>query len=361
MKYNIFLVLTYILFTVNLSAKTYENAEDKRTSRWQTLKASSASIKNIFDKSKNSRVIEFKGEGTKSAYLLKINQKRGKKLLHWEMKYSEDFVIFVSLDTKLGKRYLIYTPGNKNSYMEYGLGKPSSSGKWQKYTRNLEEDLRYFDNRNSIIKVNSFVIRGSGRVDNIKTIKPLTHKVIKNTAVKKVKNKNLEKRPLIKKKSLRRKNRARTNIMPKISINGANPLFLSLGETFIEPGVSATDNKNGKLIVTSSENINNEKDGKYVVIYMATDSMGNTAVDKRYVIIGDGEKVEKQNDKKKEIKKEEKSPEEEFVRPGLSVEDAEENGDIDEAYRIEKRELEISNWERDLQRRELQYKEKDIS
>ncbi len=352
MKYNIFLVLIGLLLTLNLAAKTYEDAEDKKISRWETLNpSSSAVIKNVLDKSKDSRVIEFDGDGTKSAYILRINEMEDKKLFHWQMKYSEDFVIFISLETKRGKRYLIYTPGNKNGYMQYGLGYASISGTWQRYSRNLEEDLQYFDNRNSIIKVNSFVIRGSGRVDNIKIMKELNSKTIERARdisrkiEKKPLVKKLKKQPSkIKKKYLKRKIRTTTDTIPVITVEGENPLFLSLGETFKEPGVSAYDKEDGDLIVTSSENIDMHKEGKYSVIYIAIDSMGNAAIDKRYVVVGDEEEVEEENN-------EEKSPEESNKPIPSSKDD-----DTDAQYRLEERELEIAEWER-----ELQFREKEIS
>ena len=80
MKYNIFLVFIGLLLTLNLSAKTYEDGEDKKTTRWETLNpSSSATIKNVYDKSKHNQVIQFNGNGTKSAYILTINESENKK------------------------------------------------------------------------------------------------------------------------------------------------------------------------------------------------------------------------------------------------------------------------------------------
>jgi hypothetical protein len=360
MKYNIFLVFIGLLLTLNLPAKTYEDSEDKKISRWETLNpSSSAIVKNVHDKSKDSQVIQFVGNGTKSAYILTINESENKKLFHWQMKYSEDFVIFISLETKLGKRYLIYTPGDKNGYMQYGLGVDATSGTWQSYSRNLEEDLRYFDNRNSILKINSFVIRGSGSLDNIKTMKELNSKTIKNVVEDskeidieplKSKEKSLKikkKSSKIKKRSLKINNNIKTNSTPTIIIEGENPFFLTLGEGFEEPGVRAEDKEDGELVVTSSENINKHKEGKYAVIYMATDSQGNSAIDKRYVVVGeDGE--EEEGNANEETSNESTN---ESAKPALAKEE-----DSDAQYRLEERELEIAEWER-----ELQFREKEIS
>jgi len=375
MKY-IILVFIDLLLTLNLSAKTYEDGEDKKIIRWETLSPTSiGTIKNKHDKLKNSRVIQLDGNGTKCGYMLKINANNKKNLFSWQMKYSEDFVIFISLETKLGQRYLIYTPGTKNGYMQYGLGSASISGTWQRYSRNLEDDLRYFDNRNSIVKVKSFVIRGSGSLDNIKIMKELNSKTIENvpedskeidTKPLKSKKKSLKinkktlkvkKRPLkikkkslkIKKRSLKINNNIKTNTTPTIIIEGENPFFLSLGESFEEPGVRAEDKEDGELVVTSSENIDKHKEGKYAVIYMATDSLGNSAIDKRYVVVGE-ENAESDVDNEDGILKEEHVEE----SNKSSVKSKEE--DSDAQYRLEERELEIAEWER-----ELQFREKEIS
>jgi len=307
-------------------------------------------IKNKYDKAKSSRVIEFSGGGVKSSYILAINESKNKKLLHWQMKYTEDFVIFISLETKLGKRYLLYTSGRNDGYMQYGLGTRSISGTWQRFSRNLEDDLRYFDNRNSIVKVKSFVIRGSGSLDNIKMMKELKHKA--KESVEKV-SKEIENKPLkIKKKLLPIKKKTlkivkKTNITPVISLEGENPLFLEVGEAFEEPGVSAKDKESTDIIVTSSENIDKYKEGKYAVIYMATDRLGNASVDKRYVIVGnpttdESEESNEGTDVESGTKSEKMAPPE--------------GEESDAQYKLEERELEIAEWER-----ELQFREKEIA
>jgi hypothetical protein len=89
------------------------------------------------------------------------------------MKYNEDFVVYISVETVKGPRYLYYTNSNqswqwkKGEYLHHGLGLSSSNGTWQTYTRNLEDDLRDLEPDNMITSVNSFLIRGSGLVDNI--------------------------------------------------------------------------------------------------------------------------------------------------------------------------------------------------
>lgn len=286
-------------------------------------------VENVYDEAKDSQVIAFKGEGTKSAYILMSSEgatweNQEEKVLHWQMNYSEDFVILVSLETKRGKRYLIYTPSNQNGYMQYGLGESATNGVWQRYSRNLEEDLKYFDNQNSILMVNSFVIRGSGSVDNIKMMKEHF-----------VERKNSRVAPIKKEK---------TNTTPSITMEGENPMFLMLGEIFEEPGVTAKDKEDGELIVISSENIDKHKEGEYAVIYMATDSAGNSAIDKRYVTVGEPEGGEEDDERSSE--KEQSST--------VSIQESDET-----QYRIEERELEIAEWEKELQLREKEISQRE--
>ena len=375
MKYVNMFIFISLLLTLNLSAITYEGGEDKKTNRWEKLNpSSSAIIQNVYDKSKFSRVIKFSGEGTKDAYILAINETKNKKLLRWEMKYSEDFVIFISLDTKLGKRYLIYTSARSNGYMKYGLGTRSISGTWQRFSRNLEEDLRYFDNRNSIVKINSFVIRGSGSLDNIKLMKDIKKTCTENIEniqrrilvepikkiPKKIKEKPLKikKKPLaIKKiKKIKKKITKRTNTTPTITIDGENPLFLKLGEAYVEPGVSAEDKEDGEIIVTSCENINKHKEGEYTVIYTAIDSVGNAAADKRYVIVGNPTLKNEESEKSDEESNASSHKESSSKEDNKSKKTASSKDESEAQAKLEERELEISEWER-----ELQFREKEIS
>jgi len=373
MKYTKILAFISLLLTLNLSATTYEDGEDKEISRWHILKPSSlVTVENVYDESKDSQVIEFKGEGTKSAYILMSNEgatweNKEEKVLHWQMKYSEDFVILVSLETKRGKRYLIYTPGNKNGYMQYGLGESATNGVWQQYSRNLEEDLKYFDNQNSIVMVNTFVIRGSGCVDNIKMMKEnfLEDKKSRITPIKKEKPmaSKIEKKSLKKIKKVKKSKKikkVKTNSTPSLIMEGENPIFLTVGETYEEPGVIAKDKEDGELIVTSSENIDKYKEGKYAVIYMATDSEGNSVIDKRYVIVGQSEAGDDENSNENEKEHSARNKQEQSDVASTQEKDVastQENDEIE--YRIEERELEIAEWEKELQLREKEISQRE--
>jgi hypothetical protein len=269
--YLYYLSFLFILFSTHLYATVYENAEDKKVSRWTKLQSFTfPKIENIYDNEKRSRIIRFSGKGTRSSALLKTikKSKKNEYLLSWEMKYSEDFVILLLLKTEHGKRYLIYTPGEHESYMQYALGAFATDGRWHKFSRNIEDDLVYYDKTNHLLHVDKFVIRGSGSIDNIQV-----------TSCTLNKKRGKEKAKLFHDVS----NRA-----PKIKILGANPFHLEIGEEYREPGVKGFDKEDGEIdVVTMDDSIDIMKTGEYSVIYIARDSDGNAAVDRRYVEVGD--------------------------------------------------------------------------
>ena len=287
-----------------LFATIHENAEDATTTRWKVLSSSKkTNIFNYYDEEKRSRVIQLQGDGTKSAFKLDgKNMKRGKGKanywLSWEMKYKEDFVIMVIVGTNRGKDYILYTPSNENSYKQYGLGIDTMDGKWHSFKRNLQEDLSYYDNRVNVVSICSFVIRGSGNIDNIIT------NVENISKIKKIKMPTVEipriKTPKVKISKVRIPEeeighiykmdkimtRKASHNLPSIQIFGDNPLHLNLGEAYVEQGVAAQDREDGEINVVSTEDIDIYKSGEYLVMYMATDSEGNVALDKRKVYVG---------------------------------------------------------------------------
>ena len=301
----------------------YEDAENKKTTKWSLLSNNSAgTIKNIYDKNKKSHVIQLLGEQTKSVYILKLSNKEinKKPLLSWEMNYSEDFVIMVELNTNRGKHTLIYTPGNEDSNLQYGLGTNTTHGLWKSYERDLEKDLNNFVSNSKIISINNFVIKGSGLIDNIQLIAP--KKIVEKIKKKKV----------VEKKVLQEQAKTtNTNLMPIINLYGKNPTLLQKGEIYIEAGASAIDSNGAELIINISHQIDIFKEGEYSVIYMTTNSIGNSVIDKRRVIVG---KISEKKDIKKE---EEPKPE--------------------ESLELEQRTEELSAWEKELEAREEEFRE----
>jgi subtilisin-like proprotein convertase family protein len=70
-----------------------------------------------------------------------------------------------------------------------------------------------------------------------------------------------------------------TNI-PVITLIGSNPLTLEKGNTFVDPGVTATDNIDGDITasVTRTGTVSSNVVGTYVLNYNVADSAGNNAV-----------------------------------------------------------------------------------
>ncbi|MHB8660338.1 MAG: immunoglobulin-like domain-containing protein [Minisyncoccota bacterium] len=83
---------------------------------------------------------------------------------------------------------------------------------------------------------------------------------------------------------------------PIITLLGDNPVHISVGGTFVEPGVTITDNVdgtdpyitfvNGIQQVVSSTTIDTSSPTTYLITYKATDAAGNTATAMRSVIVG---------------------------------------------------------------------------
>ena len=162
-----------------VSMTNYEDAEDGLSTRWQIYDNSpgGATIKNVYDNDRQSRVIQFSGSRTQNGYRLQINddtqwQNSSEFAIQWSMKYSENFYVYISVQTTSGHRYLYYTRVDydglgSNNYIHYGLGKNVANGKWHTFVRDLKADLDEAQPGVKILKVNGFLIRGSGKVDDI--------------------------------------------------------------------------------------------------------------------------------------------------------------------------------------------------
>ncbi len=63
-----------------------------------------------------------------------------------------------------------------------------------------------------------------------------------------------------------------TNTPPVVTLNGANPFNITVGQTFVDPGATATDTEDGALTVITTGTVNTAVVGTYVLTYTATDS-----------------------------------------------------------------------------------------
>ncbi|HEX8501085.1 MAG TPA: immunoglobulin-like domain-containing protein [Pyrinomonadaceae bacterium] len=70
---------------------------------------------------------------------------------------------------------------------------------------------------------------------------------------------------------------------PAVTLNGADPLTVTLGSAFVDPGATASDSCGGPLPVSVSGSVNTGVIGTYTLTYSATDASGNTGTATRTV------------------------------------------------------------------------------
>jgi len=314
-----------------LNATIYENGEDKSTKGWSIYNnISNATIKNIYDKEKKSRVISLSSDDTRVGYMFPLERdsktwcKSKGKSLHWSMKTNKDFVIFVSLQTTNGHRSLIYTSSEKNGSGFYGLGQDSTNGKWHKFIRDLDLDLKRYEPTNKIIAVDTFFIRGDVKIDDIE-ITDIEEKAKKKFVPEKNKSCDIYV-PKLNSNSVDMDINDVTP--PKIKLKGYPTVYLKLGEEYIEQGARAFDNVDGEVGVEISGDLDVNRVGTYTLFYMAKDRVGNTSISTRIVNVGMSQKsknVPIREEEEPEIKEKEKSKKEEIE----SIDDDENNKKLD--------------------------------
>ncbi|QUM75962.1 putative Ig domain-containing protein [Moritella sp. 24] len=160
----------------------YEDAEDGNTLGWRIYSGNSASaiISNVFDTDRGSKVIVLSGLAQDHGYRLGNDdnsnwQNSGQFVLQWSMQFSESYTVFIDVQTTDGHKYLYYRPDDNNrlgtgEYIHHGLGASSKNGQWKTFTRDLQADLEEAQPGVVIEEVNGFLIRGSGRLDDIKLL-----------------------------------------------------------------------------------------------------------------------------------------------------------------------------------------------
>jgi hypothetical protein len=166
------------------SKEIYEDAQNGNTDGWVVNDNDpvGATIANVYDNDKESRVIELTGEGKKNRYALgEINKEsswenRTYQTIKWSMRYAEEFTVEISTETNNGERILIYTPTNEDGGLDgkrirFGLGEFAKNGTWQSFVQDLASDIQKYEPDNALIQVNGFAIRGSGKIDDIQMLK----------------------------------------------------------------------------------------------------------------------------------------------------------------------------------------------
>ena len=187
MRKFLMVILLLIMSIVTVNATIYENAEDGNISRWVITDSDpiGATVKNIFDNGRGSRVIELNGTNYKNQYMIggelndssRWNESENLNLL-WSLKSDEGFLIDIILETQNGTRYIRYSDNENNLGLDgdtihIGLGYSSADGAWHDFNRNLQDDLKQFESNNTIIAINGLKVRGSCSLDNIEIIDDL--------------------------------------------------------------------------------------------------------------------------------------------------------------------------------------------
>ena len=181
-KINKVLLLLSAVSTM-LSATVYQDHTTMDASKWRVFDntPAGAEISVVNDDLSGMPVIELKGSGIQNGYIL--GNKSGKEAwknrmgtkMMWGSRFNEDFMVYISVQTKKGYRYLYYTPVDKDlgidnhnrTYIHHGIGSNASDGQWRGFERDLETDLEEFEPENRIISVNAFLVRGSGYISEI--------------------------------------------------------------------------------------------------------------------------------------------------------------------------------------------------
>jgi len=200
------LLISSFLLSSYINATLYEDGTN--SDNWSIYDGdkSRAVIRSIYDNERKSIVISLKGDEVNTAYRIGNYKKHSNawanyqdKTISWSMKYNEDFTVYVLVSTKKGGiTYLYYRPHNINKQAPsgnilHGLGKEAKNGTWQTFTRDLNADLKDFEPDNEITSIEGIIIRGSGLIDDIKTISgrvPIF--IIGASTVKKINYKGLQ-------------------------------------------------------------------------------------------------------------------------------------------------------------------------
>lgn len=74
---------------------------------------------------------------------------------------------------------------------------------------------------------------------------------------------------------------------PVITLQGDSTVTLNIGETYVEAGATAQDDKDGNTAVTISGSVDSSKGGEHTITYQAVDSAGNKSTATRKVVVLD--------------------------------------------------------------------------
>ncbi len=243
-----------------------EDAEDGDTDTWETYGTTAGStVENLYDADKRSNIIGLQGnDGLNNGFRYSngnLWEEESETVISWEMKYSEDFTFFVSVDTEDGYKTFEYKPTNNageitaSGRYRFGVGTDAIDGTWRTFTRDLQADLKLLDPTKNILRIHRIAIRGSGNVDNIRTMLSVD--------------------------SVSR------DIAPTVATVGEAEITIDKDSAYVDAGVTVVDDNDvniaAQLVTIGS--VDTSTVGTYTIDYKVHDSVGNGGHARRIVSV----------------------------------------------------------------------------
>ena len=245
-----------------------EDAEDGDIDDWETYDTTADStVSNVYDADKRSNVIVLQGNaGLGNGFRYSNDnlwEEENEHVLSWEMKYIDNFTFYVSVDTEDGYKTFEYQPTNNlgeitgTGRYRFGLGADANNDTWHTFTRNLQADLTSLDPGKHIIKIHRIAVRGSGRIDNIRTMRSI--------------------------------GTISRDIAPTVAVVGEAEITVDKNSVYNDLGATVVDDNDANIAaqLETIGTVNTAIEGTYTILYKVHDSVGNGGYAKRVVHVGD--------------------------------------------------------------------------
>ena len=245
-----------------------EDAEDGDIDDWETYDTTAdTTVINVYDADKRSNVIVLQGnDGLDNGFRYSngnLWEEENERVLSWEMQYSEDFIFFVTVDTEDGYKTFEYQPTNNPGQItasgryNFGLGTDANDGSWHTFNRDLQADLTSLDPGKHIIRIHRIAVRGSGRIDNIRTMSSI--------------------------------DTVSRDIAPTVAVVGEAEITVDQGSVYNDAGATVVDDNDTNIAaqLETIGSVNTATEGTYTILYKVHDSVGNGGYAKRVVHVGD--------------------------------------------------------------------------
>jgi len=254
--YKIFLLIS-LFFLSNLHANALS---------WRVL---SQDYSKIISKNKTTHLV---AQFPESIFISGARQgenawKENSSQIEFKIKTNQHFVIIISVQTSCGIKEITYVSGEKETDTYLGLGLKSIDNQWHTFSRDIKDDLQKLYPNERLKSINAMVVKGRISIRNIN---------FKNSLIAHL--------PPSASKQKERVVYPKHNIPPKILLK-KNSITHPLGEEFIVPNIKAVDLYGNILEPEVVGFVDSQKEGKYVLNYIATDQAGNVTTQRQVVIV----------------------------------------------------------------------------